>query len=821
LIPAFEKLPLYADAPRIAARIAEGGNLLLTAPTGSGKSSFIPWLLSKEEQGKAKVVVLQPRRLAALSLANYLSTLCEMRCGGMVGYKFRFDSQCSDETRFLFQTYGSFLQTALRGKTDADWIVFDEFHERRAEMDLLIAYFLALQKRDPAKSPRLAVLSAELNRESLEKLLQIPCMNVGKPGFPVQILRQSPLAGNSQGKEIVRALRTLNANGIWKTTLVFLPGKGEIAGAHRDVEEAFGYGKLELLDLYGGQDMETQRRIFRDTESPRVIFTTNIAETSLTVPQVTGVIDSGLERTTEFQVKTQVSTLKLSRISLQNSIQRTGRAGRTQAGVCIRLWDEREEALFPKEIIPEVLRSDLCPVLLSHAMLAKRAGIPPETLALPTPFPAEEFNRAKDRLLALCFLETDGSTYKISSEGEAAIDIPVNSPELAKCILSADGLSDLTLGTAAVLDAGPETFSKAKTVQNVIGLAKSLRGETRGIPRELQLAFRRLQDYRRRRDSGKPRPDSEESTVRTFFKAFPTSLAIKNGNVYRQGETTIVLPPQETGDAEAILAFGILRADSGRKTEIHANLYIPVPKAMLAGEAQETRYELLWRSGQERFIGLAVTESAGREIARKEIQPQESAPDVLAKLKELTGPAWMEMHRRENLSHLWMDDANTVLLRKMKLAQQNYPDYGLPAWNDEDILLVTDDFLNGVFLKRELTPERFRSRTEDYFGKSMLPWLYRTFPDFLVLPDGKRAKYIYDEDGLVEISARLEDLLPLRGGHYIADGKVKVRYDILAPNYRTVQKTWDLTGFWKNTYPEVRKELRGRYPRHKWPETVL
>ena len=821
MIPAFEKLPLYADAPRIAEKIAAGGNLLLTAPTGSGKSSFIPWLLSKEKQGKAKVIVLQPRRLAALSLANYLATLCGTHCGGTVGYKFRFESQVSDETQILFQTYGSFLQTALRGQTDADWIIFDEFHERRAEMDLLIAYFLALQKHNPANAPRLAVLSAELNRESLEKLLQVPCLNVGVPGFPVQILRQSPLAGNSQGKEIIRALRTLCANGIWKTTLVFLPGKGEISSAHRDVEEAFGYGKLELLDLYGGQDMETQRRIFRDTEEPRVIFTTNVAETSLTVPQVTGVIDSGLERTTEFQVKTQVSTLKLSRISLQNAIQRTGRAGRTQSGVCIRLWDEREESLFPKEIIPEVLRSDLCPVLLSHAMLAKHAGIQPEALKLPTAFPEEEFNRAKERLLALGFLEPSGGSYKISSDGEAAMDVPVNSPELAKCLLSANGLSDLTLGVAAVLDAGSETFSKVKSAQNVISLARNLRGEAHGNFRDLQLAFRRLQDYRKRKAPGKPHPDSEEETTRAFFKTFPSALAIKNGNVYRQGETTLVLPPQETGDAAAILAFGILRADSGRKTEIHANLYIPVPESMLAGEAQETRYELLWRSGQERFIGLAITTSAGREIARKEIQPQESSPDILAKLKELTGPAWMEMHKREDLSHLWMDDANTVLLRKMKLAQKNFPDYGLPAWNEEDILLVTDDFLNGVFLKRELTPERFRSRAEDYFGKSMLPWLHKTFPDFLVLPDGKRAKYLYGEEDLVEISARLEDLLPLRGEHFIADGKVKVRYDILAPNYRTVQKTWDLTGFWKNTYPEVRKELRGRYPRHKWPETVL
>jgi ATP-dependent helicase HrpB len=181
----------------------------------------------------------------------------------------------------------------------------------------------------------------------------------------------------------------------------------------------------------------------------------------------------------------------------------------------------------------------------------------------------------------------------------------------------------------------------------------------------------------------------------------------------------------------------------------------------------------------------------------------------------------MEKHTREDLSHLWLDEENKIFLRKMKLAATHFPDYALPLWTEEDIALVTEDFMSGYFLMRDMNAERFRKHLEAYFGKNMIPWLQQTFPDTLSLPNGKKAKYLYEEDGLVELSARIADLMPFRGEHFIAKGKVKVRYDILAPNYRTVQKTWDITGFWQNTYPDIRKELRGRYPKHPWPEKVL
>ena len=199
--------------------------------------------------------------------------------------------------------------------------------------------------------------------------------------------------------------------------------------------------------------------------------------------------------------------------------------------------------------------------------------------------------------------------------------------------------------------------------------------------------------------------------------------------------------------------------------------------------------------------------------------------------------AWKEKIEKENWSGRYLTEAMQTLLVKMRLAAKLYPEYGLPEFNDEDMELIFDEFADGKFLLRDINEDRFRNIVEDYFGKSMLAWLSKTFPDHFVLPNGKRARYSYQavaddelsggksvqsaEGVLVEISARIEDFMQMRGEHKIADGKLKVRYDILAPNFRTIQKTWDLTGFWQNTYAEVRKELRGRYPKHPWPEQVI
>ena len=881
----YKDLALAEEEDKLEAALAASQNLLIEAPTGSGKSLFIPYFLSKHCKGR--VVVLQPRRIAALALAQFSARLHGEPCGKTVGYQFKQESCKSAETRILFQTYGNFLQELLHGKLNADWVVFDEYHERKADMDLLFAYFNGRL----SQAPRIAVMSAALNRSELETVLGVKCLSLGHPLYPVQIINQTPATGNSLvsgvglDAEVVRALKTLYRNNIWQTTLVFLPGKAEIARCHTAAVEALGSNCAEFLELYGGQDRETQDRIFEVTERPRVIFTTNIAETSITVPNVSGVVDSGIERTSIYDDSEKVNVLRTLPISMQNAIQRSGRSGRTQNGCAIRLWSEESEKRMPRGIVPEVTQIEPSELLLQKAALEQgsklkgdggslrlRSGQAPAAMTntlesadsfqgdikLPTPIP-EAREIAATKLLEGFGMLKDGN---ITPLGLKAIRTPVSSIPLALLLATANqpqDLPDLLLATLAWIHSGTEQLQKAKYPQDVLTLAADTLSKTVSAPREVSITLRQLREYReknlqvdtlatsRLRCDEETRSEGDSSTdVRSFvcrqlLKAFPDRLAVPSGNAYKlPNQNTIRL--QVTEPPYALLALMVLRTGGGSKSELKVSLYAPIAREMLENDSATVRYELLWRSGQERFIGVEIREAISAdgsktELSRKEILTQEAPPKVLDELKKLTVDAWREKIEKENWSGKYLTEQTQTLLTKMRLAAKLYPEYGLPEFNDEDMEIIFDEFASEKFLLRDINEDRYRNIVEDYFGKSMLAWLGKTFPDHYVLPNGKRARYSYQEvatdealggqtvqsaEGvLVEISARIEDFMQSRGEHRIADGKLKVRYDILAPNFRTIQKTWDLTGFWQNTYAEVRKELRGRYPKHPWPESVL
>ncbi|SHL95804.1 ATP-dependent helicase C-terminal domain-containing protein [Fibrobacter sp. UWB7] len=867
----YKDLAIAEEEQKLVDAVNKTNNLLVEAPTGSGKSLYIPWFLSNHFSGR--IVVLQPRRIAALALAQYSAKLHNEPCGKTVGYQFRQDSCKSSATQILFQTYGNFLQELLHGKMNAEWVIFDEYHERKADMDLLFAYLLKLQAAsqtsgsESIKAPRIAVMSAKLNREEMEQALGVKCLELGHPLYPVQILHQKPVAGTNisagQGieSEVVRALRTLYRNNVWQTTLVFLPGKAEIAKCHTAASEALGDNVAEFLELYGGQDRETQDRIFEETERPRVIFTTNIAETSITVPNVTGVVDSGIERVSEYDDSEKVNVLRTLPISLQNAIQRSGRSGRTQNGCAIRLWTEDAEKHMPQGIVPEVLQIEPSELLLQKAALedswalspngsretidddviASPKGAKQSQIKLPTAIPEAREKVATAMLNNFGMLQ-EGS---ITELGKRAIQTPISNIPLALILAkatSAADLPDLLLAAMAWIHSGTEFVQKSKNTLNLFTLASDTLSKAINVPREVSFSLKQLRDFR---DSLKEMPVHSPSShfmAQQLLAAFPDALATPSGNVYKLSNgNTIRLQVSEP--PYALLALSMLRTGGGSKSELRVSLYAPVPKELLDGESENIRYELLWRSGQERFIGVEIHESESpngdvRETSRKEILPQEASPKVLEKLKELTAEAWRDKLEKENWTGRYLTENIQTLLIKMRLAAKLYPEYGLPEFNDEDMELILNELTDGIFLLRDINEDRYRNIVEDYFGKSMLAWLQKTFPDHYVLPNGKRARYSYQEvatadeqssgkivqsaDGvLVEISARIEDFMQLRGEHKIADGKLKVRYDILAPNFRTIQKTWDLTSFWQNTYAEVRKELRGRYPKHPWPESVL
>jgi ATP-dependent helicase HrpB len=803
---AFQHLPLYQSLDLISSKFEEHQNLILTSPTGSGKSILIPYLAS--QQCKGRVVVLEPRKIAAQSLAEYLSSLLKEPCGETVGYQFHLENCKSSKTRILFQTYGSFLQELLHGEPLADFIIFDEFHERRAEMDLLMTFFRKIQELKKENAPRLIVLSAKIAVSEIELILHTSCLELHTSSFPVQILYQKKSLSSEEN--IVQALRTLQRNELWQTTLVFLPGKYEITRARQAIEESFGYQSIEILELFSGQTKEELKRLFTPSDSPRIILSTNVAETSLTIPNISAVIDSGLERFSEFDESEGVSTLRLSRISLQNALQRTGRAGRTQAGVCIRLWQATEEVSFSPEIVPEVQKMALHEILLQQAFLAHRLGLSSTEMGWISAPKTSLYQQAKQTLESLSFFKDD----QITELGQKALSVPLLSVSLSAFVLSAKTLSDFTLRVIAWIDSSTEFLQRQKKAFNLEELATDS-----SMPKEVQFSYQRLKEYSQK-EKKYSSVSKKEETALILFHFFKEQLAIQSGNAYKtQNERLLQINEAIQKNIGALIPFALWRTENKQKSELRAALYYPIASDLLKSNQNQVKYELLWRTKQSRFICIEIQKKDSIEISRKEILPQETSAEVQNELKEKVTKTWLEKLERENLQHLYENDETKTWLCKMKLAAEYFPEYSLPLWNEEDFLLVQEELVSGVFLERDITPEKYLKILKDYFGHEMIPWLSKTFPDHFIFENGKRAKYIYQND-LVEISARIGDFMGMQGKHFIGDGKIPVRYDILAPNYRTVQKTWDLSQFWEKTYPEIRKELRGRYPKHPWPETI-
>nr|AGS52101.1 ATP-dependent helicase HrpB [uncultured bacterium contig00029] len=770
MISALLNLPLAKSKAKIEAAIAKQKHLLLTAPTGTGKSSFLPWLLAGENK---RVVVLQPRQLAARELAKFLSKHLGEET---VGYKFRFESKQTKNTRILFQTYGSFLQNCLNRDfqdSEINWIVFDEFHERRAEMDLLLGMALA-------SGQRVAVLSAELEREALEKYLGVECLRIENPGFPVEVIHQEGKAGEPLASQVERAVKSILYNEIDGTILVFLPGKAEIAACRERVAESLGKNSPQLFSLFGGQLKEEQEKIFEPNENTRIIFTTNIAETSLTIPNVKAVIDSGFERMAFDDSATGLKTLRLARIAMQNAVQRTGRAGRTQKGLCIRLWSEREELNFAQAIKPEIERINTARFLLQKMQLESSLKKSISLLDTP-PFKYQELEN-----LNLI------SQNKITELGEKTLRIPVQSLELARALALQKTLSKSILAMAVILESENKTG-------NIIHLAEDFLEGRGKWQREEKLHFEQLLKY-----SVNPVNSVNSGSDNFLLEAFPNSLAYKSDNeqYYKTKDGLSVFCESKE---KAILVLGLMRSESHKLQKTTASLYAPVPEKYL--QSGQSRLELQWKAREKQFVAMRVDDFGKTECSTEERKS----------LEKETAAAWLALMEKEDFGSQWQTEANLALLAKMKLASQLFPEHNFPKWDAEDFALAMDEFCTGVFLLRELSEERYKKIIEDYFGVHWLSWLDKNFPSSLKLPNGRIAKYIYNSDGVVELSARIGDFMGMQGEHFIAEQRLRVRYDILAPNYRTAQKTWNLSDFWKNTYPEVRKELRGRYPKHPWP----
>ena len=854
-------LPILAHREEITAALDAGNTLVLSAPPGTGKSTQVPrFLLGRP----GRILVLQPRRIAARNLALRVAEEMGEAVGGTVGYQVRFEGKSGESTRILYQTYGVFFQqllgdpllmgtgagSAVGSGNPVGTIVLDEFHERALEADASLAWVRRLQAGE-RPDLRLVVMSATLELEGLRNYLTpAPVLEISARAYPVDIQHQPPTGHEPLGAQAARALKRLWNQGLSGSVLVFMPGQGEIRRTVEALDPLCRQQGLKLYELHGGMDMEAQQRALRGpSQGPCVIVSTNVAETSLTIPGITAVIDSGLARIAAYNPQRDMNTLYLGSISRQSALQRAGRAGRTAPGTCVRLWAQDRERAMPEALDPEILRVEPTAMALSLHDLRARAEIsgigsgPAAGSAVPyqerylidwltPPSPAlwEKAERALERIGAVEALPGSPGTapplasprgLRITETGRALARLPAH-PVLGRVLLDAGraGVGPVAAAMVAVLESRQRQAKGPSIDLFAQGLDLAREPEARHWDRETREAFRQLL-----RLLGKPRGgmSGEESALREtvtrcWLLPFQDRIAVRQEKtqsfLLADGRKGVVEAGQVPGEVRVILALELHETGgSNQSRQVGIPVVLPCEPAWVerafpgecrwvrVGEWDESRGRAVDEE-QLRFRGLALDR---RPLAQGAADSGETERLLVEKLS--SGEAALP----------GFDDEARQLVYRIQLAARIFPDYGLPKLDAEDWHLIYHEICHGKASLRDLEDISVVRALRDYLGPALMALVDRIAPVSMKLSGPRAGRLTYFESSPPELSARLGDFIGMHGRTTILEGRVEVVYDILAPNYRTVQKTSDLTGFWKNTYPEVKKELKRRYPKHPWP----
>lgn len=799
-------LPIAAFRETIVEEIRRAGSLILSAPTGSGKSTQTPQYLLGKFPGK--ILVLEPRRLSARSLAGRVAVETKTGLGSTVGYQVRFDSRCGPQTSVIFQTYGVFIAQMMRDPSLAGVgaVLLDEFHERTLECDLALAWLKALrQSRRP--DLKIAVMSATLEAAELSRYLP-EAARVDVPGrlFPVDV-RHHPLAAREGPAEgALAALRELSREGLDGSVLIFMPGLREIRRTMTVLTPYCRESGLELHALHGSMDLAEQGRVLEESPQRRVIVATNVAETGLTIPQVTAVIDSGLHRVAAYDAARGINTLYLSRISRSNAAQRSGRAGRTAPGRCVRLWSKADETGMSPSLKPEIVRLELSSLRLQAASL-------PETVDWVTAPHEGAWDSAGKSLISLGALDEKGH---VTPKGRALLRYPAP-PRVASVLDAARALGAAAYERACAMAAVFESSGDRRPDQaaDLAELSRELmaggREELSWEASEIFRQFKRLY-----KDEGAPDTADADSLGRAWLDAFSDRLAAREGegSFYRLGDGRGALLPVEKNPPPLLLALDIReRAGGGQARQVAVNLFLPFEV-----EAIQRAHpgECAWAPASEfderkqRVIKEERLTFRGLVLARREMAARKDDRKVAAEL-------WAEKFASGELVHPGFDDKAKQLVVRILLARRLYPDMGYPDMSADDWRLIYGEVCAGRNSLKDIERVNLLPHIDSYLGPALAHFLDRTLPSTKKLPSGKTGRFTYHETHPAELAARLGDFVKMTGTLSLCEGRLPVSFDILAPNYRTVQKTKDLSSFWANTYPTVKKELQRRYPRHPWP----
>ena len=796
------RLPIDPLIPDILNHLRGAENLVLEAPAGAGKTTRVPPALLHLSGGE--VLVLEPRRLAARLAARFVAAERGEAVGGAVGYQVRFEEVAGPRTRLRFLTEGVLTRRLLSDPTleRVATVVLDEFHERHLEGDLALALLRRLQ-RTQRPDLRLLVMSATLDAAPVAQYLggARVIRSEGRQ-YPLEI-EYTPHSAAPLQQQVVAALERLAARGIAGHVLVFLPGAAEIRRALTACAPFARRNAWLLLPLHGDQSPEEQDRAVGPSEQRKVILSTNVAESSITIEGVGAVIDSGLARIASHSPWSGLPTLQVARISQASANQRAGRAGRTGPGRVVRLYPAEDFARRPAHDAPEIARADLAPAaLLLRAMGVAGLGAL-EWLDAP---PAAAIEHAEDLLRQL---------GAFSPLGQEMARYPLH-PRLARLIVEARrrGVAEQGATIAALLSAGERlpAESHAATRSDLLVLMESQWApSTERLVRQVH----RIVRLPRLPTSG-PRPPHEDALLISVLAAFPDRVARRRQAAEFQlaaGGPALLSPSSTVTTDQFLVAVEaedrrdqkapLVRIASGIEPEWLLDLF---PERV-----RETA-QIEWNRAAERVESVSAL--MFDHIA---IESHRAAPDPQAAHALLTQKA-MEA----GVARFAAPAEIEAFLTRVDFASQHGP---LPPLGPDAVERALTSLAFGLKSFSELEAAARGGGLLGAIERQLPPAARRLLeeiaPERIRLSRGRHARVHYQAGQPPSVASRLQDFFGMRETPAVARGAVPLVLLLLAPNQRPVQTTSDLAGFWQRLYPQVRKELARRYPKHAWPEDPL
>ncbi|WP_133405824.1 ATP-dependent helicase HrpB [Parashewanella tropica] len=800
-------LPIYSLFPQIQDSLTQNNQLIIQSPTGSGKSTALPLAMMDWTQVEGKILMLEPRRVATRSIASFIAQSRGSALGSEVGYRVRGDNKVSSNTKLEIVTEGilSRMIQADPELTGIDMIIFDEVHERHLTTDLGLALALEVQQ-SLREDLKLILMSATLSFDDLKALLpEADYLESEGRSFPVNIeysASKDPKAWLSHTEKTVHQLLTNGSDG---DILVFLPGKGEILSLEKALN-AYDLSDVTVLPLYGELGNQAQDAVLKPIKHTRkVVLSTNIAESSLTIDGIKCVVDSGLKRHASYNPKNGITRLSLKPISQSSATQRSGRAGRTAEGNCIRLWRQEDHQRRATTDTPEIADSDLL-AMTHHCSYWGCKQF--DELPLLTQPPAIHQKKAWELLQSLEFVD---DSHKITALGKHAFELGAE-PRLAHMLL------------------------KVKSDHKLLGLACLLTAiiEARGLPRKgcdiqhyLNLCLKgalnqQTKHWLKRFNVKTPIPDlinnADWQTIGLLLAyAYPDRIAKSRsaGRFLMANGSGVMIDEHDPLAQHSYLVIADLQEMEGKSDA----------KGFLAAQCCPSLFESELKYLLQTHIHSDWDKSSGRFIAEEQ---QRIGRIVVAKqkLNQLTtkqrSEAVLSYLQHQGLSELNWTEKAIQLQQRQKLAQQylsqvDWPDISL-EWLTQNMTQWLTPYLSDVTNLKQLT------QLDTYqILWSLLNWeqqsaIDKQLPTHWPLVTGTKAPLTYTNDDRVLMSVRLQEALGLAQSPTLANNQLVVTMELLSPARRPIAVTADLTSFWQGPYNEVKKEMRGRYPKHLWPD---